>query len=147
MTTLEQAVELGRAEKGLAVVSTLRSDETIQSTLVNVGLLAHPSTGEPVLGFVTYGKVKLANLRARPQVSATFQQGWAWATVEGRAQIVGPDDPQPWIDAEGLRRLLRDVFTAAGGEHDDWDEYDRVMAAERRAAVLVEPTRVYSNGG
>ncbi|PPI99134.1 TIGR03618 family F420-dependent PPOX class oxidoreductase [Nocardia nova] len=147
MTTLEQAVELGRAEKGLAVVSTLRSDETIQSTLVNVGLLAHPSTGEPVLGFVTYGKVKLANLRARPQVSATFRQGWAWATVEGCAQIVGPDDPQPWIEAEGLRRLLRDVFTAAGGEHDDWDEYDRVMAAERRAAVLVEPTRVYSNGG
>ncbi|MBF6148066.1 TIGR03618 family F420-dependent PPOX class oxidoreductase [Nocardia nova] len=147
MTTLEQAVELGRAEKGLAVVSTLRFDETIQSTLVNVGLLAHPSTGEPVLGFVTYGKVKLVNLRARPQVSATFRQGWAWATVEGRAQIVGPDDPQPWIDAEGLRRLLRDVFTAAGGEHDDWDEYDRVMAAERRAAVLVEPTRVYSNGG
>ncbi|WP_036500078.1 TIGR03618 family F420-dependent PPOX class oxidoreductase [Nocardia aobensis] len=146
MTTLEQAVELGRAEKGLAVVSTLRSDQTIQSTLVNVGMLAHPSTGEPVLGFVTYGKVKLANLRARPQVSATFRQGWAWATVEGRGQIVGPDDPQSWIDAEGLRRLLRDVFTAAGGEHDDWDEYDRVMAAERRAAVLVEPTRVYSNG-
>ncbi|WP_228000722.1 TIGR03618 family F420-dependent PPOX class oxidoreductase [Nocardia australiensis] len=147
MTTLEQAVELGRAENGLAVVSTLRSDQTIQSTLVNVGLLVHPSTGRPVLGFVTYGKVKLANLRVRPQVSTTFRQGWAWATVEGRAQIVGPDDPQPGIDAEGLRRLLRDVFTAAGGEHDDWDEYDRVMVAERRAAILVEPSRVYSNGG
>ncbi|MEV5650193.1 TIGR03618 family F420-dependent PPOX class oxidoreductase [Nocardia sp. NPDC052254] len=146
MTTLQQAVELGRAEKGLAIVSTLRSDQTIQSTLVNAGLLAHPLSGQPVLGFVTYGKVKLANLRARPQVSTTFRQGWAWATVEGRAQIVGPDDAQPWIDAEGLRRLLRDVFSAAGGEHDDWDEYDRVMAAERRAAVLVEPTRVYSNG-
>ncbi len=146
MTTLEQAVELGRSDNGLAVVSTLRSDETIQSTLVNVGLLAHPLSGRPVLGFVTYGKVKLANLRARPQVSTTFRQGWAWATVEGRAHIVGPDDPQPWIDAEGSRRLLRDVFTAAGGKHDDWDEYDRVMVAERRAAVLVEPSRVYSNG-
>ncbi|AHH17057.1 putative PPOX class F420-dependent enzyme [Nocardia nova SH22a] len=146
MTTLQQAVELGRAEKGLAVVSTLRSDLTIQSTLVNVGLLPHPLSGQPVLGFVTYGKVKLANLRARPQVSITFRQGWAWATAEGHAQIVGPDDPQPWIDAEGVRRLLRDVFAAAGGEHDDWDEYDRVMAAERRAAVLVEPSRVYGNG-
>ncbi|MEU6561981.1 TIGR03618 family F420-dependent PPOX class oxidoreductase [Nocardia nova] len=146
MTTLQQAVELGRAEKGLAVVSTLRSDLTIQSTLVNVGLLPHPLSGQPVLGFVTYGKVKLANLRARPQMSITFRQGWAWATAEGHAQIVGPDDPQPWIDAEGVRRLLRDVFAAAGGEHDDWDEYDRVMAAERRAAVLVEPSRVYSNG-
>ncbi|WP_227983149.1 TIGR03618 family F420-dependent PPOX class oxidoreductase [Nocardia spumae] len=146
MTTLQQAVELGRAENGLAVVSTLRSDQSIQSTLVNVGLLPHPLSGQPVLGFVTYGKVKLANLRARPQVSTTFRQGWAWATVEGHAQIVGPDDPQPWIDAEGLRRLLRDVFTAAGGKHDDWDEYDRVMVAERRAAILVEPSRVYSNG-
>jgi PPOX class probable F420-dependent enzyme len=146
MTTLAQAVALARDENGLAVVSTLRADDTIQSSLVNVGLLVHPLSGQPVLGFVTYGKVKLANLRIRPQVTTTFRQGWAWAAVEGRAEIVGPDDPQPWIDAEGLRLLLRDVFTAAGGKHDDWDEYDRVMAAERRAAVLVEPTRVYSNG-
>ncbi|MET8871832.1 TIGR03618 family F420-dependent PPOX class oxidoreductase [Nocardia sp. NPDC004278] len=145
MTTLAQAAELARDENGLAVVSTLRPDDTIHSTLVNVGLLAHPLSGQPVLGFVTYGKVKLANLRVRPQVTTTFRQGWAWATVEGRAHIVGPDDPQPWIDAEGLRLLLRNVFTAAGGKHDDWDEYDRVMAAERRAAVLIEPSRVYSN--
>lgn len=31
--------------------------------------------------------------------------------------------------------------SAAGGTHEDFDEYDRVMAAERRAAVLVRPTR------
>ncbi|MGA3256787.1 MAG: pyridoxamine 5'-phosphate oxidase, partial [Mycobacterium sp.] len=30
--------------------------------------------------------------------------------------------------------------------HDNWDEYDRVMAKERRAVVLIEPGRVYSNG-
>jgi hypothetical protein len=38
------------------------------------------------------------------------------------------------------------VFVAAGGTHDDWDEYDRVMAEERRAAVLVTPTRIYGIG-
>jgi hypothetical protein len=43
--------------------------------------------------------------------------------------------------------LRREVFTAAGGTHDDWDEYDRVMAAEKRAVVLVTPTRIYSNRG
>ncbi len=53
--------------------------------------------------------------------------------------------PQPWLDAEGLRRLRRAVFTAAGGEHDDWDTYDRVMAEQRRTVVLVKPDRVYSN--
>jgi PPOX class probable F420-dependent enzyme len=145
MTTLEDAGLLGRDANGLAVVSTLRADATIQSSLVNAGVLSHPTTGEAVLAFVTYGRVKLANLRVRPQVTATFRSGWRWATVEGRAQIAGPEDPQSWLDAEGLRLLLRAVFVAAGGQHEDWNEYDRVMAEERRAVVLIEPGRVYGN--
>ena len=144
MTTLEDAAALARRERGLVVVSTLRADGTIQSSLVNAGLLAHPATSETVLGFVTAGPVKLANLRARPQVTATFRDGWQWAAVEGRAQLAGPDDPQPWLDPDGLRLLLRAIFSAAGGEHDDWDTYDRIMAAERRAAVLISPKRVYT---
>ncbi|MDT5116175.1 MAG: hypothetical protein QOE30_1914 [Mycobacterium sp.] len=147
MTTLKDAVALATTESGLAVISTVRADETVQASLVNVGELAHPETGESVLGFTTYGKVKLANLRARPQLAVTFRNGWQWATVEGRAELAGPDDSQPWLaDADQLRLLLREVFTAAGGTHDDWDEYDRVMAKERRAVVLIAPTRVYSNG-
>jgi PPOX class probable F420-dependent enzyme len=145
MATLAEAAGLARDEQGLAVVSTLRADGTIQSSVVNAGALPHPSTGEPALAFVTYGKVKLANLRVRPQLSATFRRGWQWATVEGEAELAGPDDPQAWLDDEGLRLLLRAVFVAAGGTHDDWDEYDRVMAEQRRTVVLVNPTRVYSN--
>ncbi|GLE52576.1 PPOX class F420-dependent oxidoreductase [Mycobacterium montefiorense] len=147
MTTLNDAVALAAGESGLAVISTVRADGTVQASLVNVGELPHPQTGEAVLGFTTYGKVKLANLRERPQLAVTFRNGWQWATVEGRAELAGPDDTQPWLaDAEQLRLLLREVFTAAGGTHDDWDEYDRVMAKERRAVVLIPPTRVYSNG-
>ncbi|CDO88832.1 pyridoxamine 5'-phosphate oxidase [Mycobacterium triplex] len=147
MTTLEDAVALAATESGLAVISTVRADGTVQASLVNVGLLPHPRTGEPVLGFTTYGKVKLANLRARPQLAVTFRNGWQWATAEGYAELVGPDDSQPWLaDSDQLRLLLREVFTAAGGTHDDWDEYDRVMALERRAVVLIAPARVYSNG-
>ncbi len=147
MTTLDDAAALAREESGLAIISTVRADGTVQASLVNVGLVAHPATGHPSAGFVTYGKVKLANLRARPQLAVTFRNGWRWATVEGRAELAGPDDPQPWLaDGEQLRLLIREVYTAAGGSHDDWDEFDRVMAAERRTVVLVEPTRVYSNG-
>jgi PPOX class probable F420-dependent enzyme len=147
MTTLEDAFSLAAGESGLAVVSTLRADNTIQSSLVNAGVLPHPRTGEPVLGFVTYGKVKMANLRARPQLAVTFRNGWQWATVEGHAELAGPDDSQEWLkNGEQLRLLLREVFTAAGGTHDDWDEYDRVMAEQRRTVVLVAPSRVYSNG-
>jgi PPOX class probable F420-dependent enzyme len=147
VTTLQDAVGLATGESGLAVISTVRADATVQASLVNVGLLAHPHTGESVLGFTTYGKVKLANLRARPQLAVTFRSGWKWATVEGSAELVGPDDSQPWLTGDDqLRLLLREVFTAAGGTHDDWDEYDRVMALERRAVVLIAPSRVYSNG-
>src|ERR1700744_3431560 len=123
MTTLDDAVALAADESGLAVISTVRSDGTVQASLVNVGLLAHPDTGESVLGFTTYGKVKLANLRARPQLAVTFRNGWQWATVEGRAELAGPDDAQPWLaDPDQLRLLLREVFTYAGGTHDNWGE-------------------------
>jgi PPOX class probable F420-dependent enzyme len=143
MTTLDEAWDLSRHDHGLTVVSTLRADHTIQSTLVNTGVVAHPESGGRVLAFVTYGRVKLANLRARPQLTATFRAGWKYATVEGTTTLAGPDDPQPWLDAERLRLLLREIFTAAGGTHDDWAEYDRVMVEQRRTAVFVQPTRIY----
>ncbi len=145
MTTLEEAAGLARHERGLVVISTLRSNGSIQSSVVNTGVLAHPATGETVLGLVTAGRIKLANLRVRPQITATFRNGWKWAAVEGLAELAGPDDPQPWLDAEGLRQLRREIFAAAGGEHDDWSEFDRVMAEEGRAAVLIRPDRIYSN--
>ena len=146
MTTLTDAFALASGDNGLAVVSTLRADHTIQSSLINAGPLTHPSTGREVLGSVTYGKVKLANLRERPQIALIFRKGWQWATVEGHAELAGPDDPQPWLGSDELAQLLRDIFTAAGGTHDNWDEYDATMRQQRRTAVLIEPTRVYSNG-
>ncbi len=145
MVTLSDAAGIGSRDKFLAVVSTARADGTIQSSVVNAGVLADPESGQDVVGFVTYGKAKLANLRARPQVTITFRTGWQWAAVEGSARIIGPDDPASGVDAERLRLLRRAVFSAAGGSHDDWDEYDRVMERERRAVVLVTPIRVYSN--
>lgn len=145
MTTLDDVAALARAEQGLAVVSTLRADQSIQSSLVNVGVMTHPTTGKAVLAFVTYGKVKLANLRTRPQLTTTVRSGWNWAAIEGTAHLIGPDDPNPAVDSERLRLLLREVFVAAGGTHDDWDGYDATMIDQRRTAVLVEPSRIYSN--
>lgn len=145
-TTLDEAAALARDEHGLAVVATLRADTTIQSSLVNVAAMAHPSTGDAVLAFVTYGPVKLRNLRARPTITVTFRRGWQWAAVEGIAELAGPDDAQPWLTGDDqLRLLLREIFVAAGGSHDSWDEYDRVMSEQGRTAVLIAPTRVYSN--
>jgi PPOX class probable F420-dependent enzyme len=145
LTTLEDVIEIGRQDRFLAVVSTLRSDGTIQSSVVNAGSLPHPVDGADVVGFVTYGKTKLANLRIRPQLSVTFRAGWQWVTVEGQAELIGPDDVRAGIDPEQLRLLLRQIFTAAGGNHDDWNDYDREMVEQGRTAVLIRATRIYSN--
>ena len=145
MTTLQDVVDIACQDHFLAVVSTLRSVATIQSSVVNAGVLTHPVRGGEVVGFVTYGRAKLANLRARPQLSITFRAGWQWATAEGRAELIGPDDEYPGIDSESLRLLRREVFVAAGGTHDNWEDYDRTMAEQRRTVVLVSPSRLYSN--
>ena len=147
MTTLADVARLLAIDHGLCVVSTTRSDGTVQSSLVNAGVLPHPTSGAQTLGFVARGRArKLVNLRARPQLTAVARSGWEWAAVEGNAELIGPDDRAAGIDDEGIRLLLRAIFSAAGGTHDDWEEFDRVMAEERRTAVLIAPRRVYSNG-
>src|SRR5947209_11881589 len=103
-------------DHGLVSVATARDDGTVQATVVNAGVLDHPVTGAPVVGLVAQGgSAKLAHLRARPQVAVTFRGGWEWLTVEGSAQLAGPDDPLAGVDGERLRLLLREIFTAAGG--------------------------------
>jgi PPOX class probable F420-dependent enzyme len=145
MASLQEVKRIAAQDHHLAVVSTARADCSVQASVVNAGVTTHPVTGEPVVAFVTYGRVKLSNLRARPRATLTFRAGWSWVAVEGPVEIVGPDDPLDGVDAERLRVLLREVFTSAGGQHDDWEAYDRAMRDERRAAVLVHPERIYSN--
>jgi PPOX class probable F420-dependent enzyme len=147
VTDLSNFAELSAADHGLIVFTTLRADGSAQSSVVNAGVMPHPFTNEPVVALVAIGGArKLAHLRADPRTTVTARTGWQWATVEGSAQLIGPDDAHPDVDDERLRILLREIFTAAGGTHDDWDTYDRVMARERRAVVLIAPTRLYSNG-
>jgi PPOX class probable F420-dependent enzyme len=147
MADLRRIRELAATETGLTVVATTRDDGTVQASVVNAGVLAHPVTGEEVVAFVTRGgSLKQRYLRVRPACSLTLRRGWSYGTVEGDAQLVGPDDSLAGFDGDDLPGLLREVFVAAGGTHDDWDEYDRAMAAERRTAVLVTPRRVYASG-
>jgi len=146
MTDLSHVADLVALDHGLSVVVTLRPDHTPQTSVVNAGVMTHPVTGAGVVAFVAAGRArKLVHLRADPTITVVVRAGWQWAAVEGTAELIGPDDPHPDVDDEQLRVLLREVFTAAGGTHDDWETYDTVMREERRTAVVVTPTRVYSN--
>lgn len=144
MPDLSNFADLVKVDHGLSTVSTLRDDGTIHSSVVNASVLAHPLTGDQVVGYVALGSArKLDHLRRRPQLTVVVRGGWKWSAVEGTAELIGPGDPRDGVDADGLRLLLREIFTAAGGTHEDWDTYDKVMVDERRTAVLVNPTRSY----
>lgn len=147
MTDLDDFVRTAAHDNGLCVVTTTRADASVQASVVNAGVLEHAVSGARVVAFVAIGgSRKLENLRQRPRATVVAKTGWQWVTVEGSVELIGPDDPRPSVSAEDLRLALRAVFAAAGDAHDDWDEYDRVMAAERRTIVYVTPDRIYSNG-
>ena len=136
------------ANRGLAIVATSRADGSIQASLVNAGPFEHPVSGRPVVALVARPTaLKLRHIRRSGRATITFHTGGEWVTVEGQAELVGPDDPLPGVEPSALPGLLREVFTAAGGTHDDWPTYDRVMAEERRVAVFVSCDRVYTSPG
>jgi PPOX class probable F420-dependent enzyme len=131
-----------------AIVATTRRDGSVQATVVTAGVMDHPVSGRPTVAYVARGgTVKLGNLRRDPRSTVVFRAGREWVTVEGRVSLIGPDDAHDGFQPARVPTLLREVFTAAGGVHDNWAEYDRVMADERRTAVFIEMDRVYSNGG
>jgi PPOX class probable F420-dependent enzyme len=137
---------LAAADHGLVVLATTRPDNTVHASVVNAGVLDDPITGQPVVGMVIRGDAKkLDYLRATGRANVVFRAGWEWVSVEGTVGIIGPDDPAEDFAPERLPGLLRDIFIAAGGTHDDWDTYDRVMAQEHRTAVLVTTSRITGN--
>jgi PPOX class probable F420-dependent enzyme len=147
MDGLDRAGSLAAKEDGLAVVITTRADGSPAATVVNAGVLDHPRTGEGVVGFVARGGTKkLTNLRARPRATVVFRSGWDWVTVEGGVELAGPTDTLDGVTSRDLPGLLRAIYAAAvGGAPDDWAGLDTPMAEEGHTAVLVEPTRIYSN--
>jgi PPOX class probable F420-dependent enzyme len=134
MPTLADVVAMLK-QQPYAVVSTIRPSGTVQSTLVNVGLY------EDGVGLTTVGRsLKERNLKRNPACTVTIHHGPYWITVEGKARLRTWDDTDP----DTMRRLLREIYVAAGGTHDDWETYDRVMREERRAAVVIVPERIYA---
>jgi PPOX class probable F420-dependent enzyme len=144
---LEGVRQIAAGAKHLAVVATTRRDGTIHASLVSAGVIDDPVSDEPSIGIVVGGSTaKLRLLRRSKRAAVVFQAGFNWVTIEGPVRIAGPDDVDAGIAGDSIPALLRSVFVAAGGSHENWAEFDRVMAAERRAAVFVRVDRISSNG-
>ena len=75
MSGLEEFARLVAGDHGLIVVSTLRADGTIQSSVVNAGVLQpslHRAAGRR-LRRPTAATRKLDNLRARPRATVVIR--------------------------------------------------------------------------
>ena len=90
-----------------AVVSTIRPSGTLQSTLSQCGALRR-RCGTDHGGGLT---LKERNLKRNPACTVTIHHGNYWITVEGKARLRTWDDTDP----ETMRRLLREIYVAAGG--------------------------------
>lgn len=143
MPDLDDVRDFLADEHGLAVVSTTQADGRVLSSVVNCGVTTHPLTGAATVALVSRGgAARLAHVRRGSEVTIAAQRSWRWVAVTGPCDLIGPDDPAAAVDDGRLRLLLREVFQAAGGTHDDWDEYDRVMAEDRRCCMFVDPARI-----
>lgn len=149
VSTLDRARELGARESGLAVAITTRANGSPRASVVNAGVLDHPVSGEPVVGFVSRGSArKLADIRERPRVTVVFRSDWEWVAVEGDAELAGPVDRLEGLRPDDVPSLLRAVYAAAvGGNPDDWARLDASMAAEGHTTVLVRVGRIYPRDG
>ena len=123
-----------------AVVMSRRGNGAAQMSIVTSG-----AYGGGVAFTTTAGRAKLANLKRDPRCTILVARpDWSrYVVVEGTADVRWNGGADP----ELLRTTLRGVYRAASGmDHPDWDEYDRAMVRDRRAAIIVMPERVYGSG-
>ena len=124
-----------------AVFSTFRRNGAAQLSIVTSGLYA-----DGVAFTTTADRAKHRNLTRDPRCTllVSHDEWRPFLVVEGTATVLTQDN----TPADELRTAFRDVFrSAAGKEHPDWDEYDRVMVEDRRVIVVVTPEHVYGTLG
>jgi len=122
----------------LGVLATIKSDGRPQMSPVTP---FYDRAAGVLFVSMTEGRAKTVNLRRDPRATleVTSTDGWAWATAEGTATLIGPgDDPLgPEVDA------LVEYYRKAAGEHPDWGEYRSVMVSDRRVLMAMSVDRVY----
>jgi PPOX class probable F420-dependent enzyme len=125
-------------EGRIGVLATLRSDGRPQLSPVTP---YYDRDAGIIYVSIVEGRAKTMNLRRDPRAAleVTSADGWAWATADGTAELIGPGtDPHgPEVGA------LVDYYRSAAGEHPDWDEYRTVMVADRRVLLALHVERVY----
>ena len=126
MTTVAEAQEFFRSHHR-AVMITYRRDGSPQTSPISA------ATGDDGRLMVSTREtaMKAKNLARDPRVTLCgVSDEWygEWVQVDGTAEIVHLPEAMD---------LLVDCYRRVAGDHPDWDDYRRAMAAEQRVMVRV----------
>jgi PPOX class probable F420-dependent enzyme len=121
---------------GLGVLVTLKRDGRPQ--LSNV---TYVFDGERIRVSLTDGRAKTKNLRRDPRASLYVDGpgGRSYVVLEGKAEL-SPVAADPYDE---VVEELVDYYRTASGEHPDWDEYRRVMVADKRLVLSMTVDHAY----
>ena len=136
---LEDYIQSFAKDNHHGVLTTFRKSKAAQMSIVTCG----PVTNG--VGFSsTLDKAKISNLlRDNSCTLLISSPDWRnYIVLEGHATIFSPGLSDP----EELRLALREIYRSASEkEHPDWEEFDRVMIADKRVAIIVEPEHHYGS--
>jgi PPOX class probable F420-dependent enzyme len=126
------------ATSRLGVLATLRADGRPQLSPVTP---YYDRDAGVIYVSLVEGRAKTVNLRRDPRAAleVTSADGWAWATADGTAELIGPGTDPHGPEVEALVAYYR----SAAGEHPDWDEYRAVMVSDRRVLLALHVEHVY----
>lgn len=136
---LEDHIQSFAKENHHGVLTTFRKSKAAQMSIVTCGPIKNG------VGFSsTLDKAKISNLLRDNRCTLLISSpDWRnYIVLEGHATIFSPELSDP----EELRLALREVYRSASGkEHPNWEEFDRVMIADKRVAIIVEPEHHYGS--
>ncbi|HET7432523.1 MAG TPA: PPOX class F420-dependent oxidoreductase [Nocardioides sp.] len=133
---LDDALAAARATHQ-SVLTTIRRDGRPQ--LSNV---LHAVMDDGVIRVsTTADRAKYHNLRREPWAALKVdgESFWSYAVLEADVSLseVAADPHDAAVDE------LVELYRSISGEHSDWEDYRRAMAAEHRVVVRLTPTRAY----
>ncbi len=133
---LDHALDFARTNTR-SVLTTIRTNGRPQLSNVMHHVLADGTVGISV----TADRAKYHNLRREPWAAlhVTQEDFYAYVVIEADVELspvaTAPDDAT--VDS------LVELYRAMVGEHDDWDDYRRAMATDKRVLVTLRPIRAY----
>jgi len=138
--TLPPQIEQFLHDNPQGVLTSFRRNGMPQLSIVTV----YPCVGG-VGAATTETRMKFKNLLRDPRCSILVSHVDWWSgflVFEGTVEMVHSGNADP----ETLRMARRHIFSATTRRRSrDWDEYDKITAADKRVALLLRPSHMYGS--